>query len=550
MALNFSYRLVQSTTAGTSNAATDFAAAQSTGGTANTALAGDAVAIYGNGTALDQSRQYYLEIYAQETNTKANKVYFLDSLDLNIGFTGGLFETTANANFQHSSALDLFNSKIAVGDYGTRFTAGSANEFSSGTTGIQLNNGQDNFLGRIQVDVNDDAFTSGYENSNSASFGNLSDYVAISVNSENTVIRTHNNANSDVASLQTYDDYIADRTTEPGNTNHGGTTFSSATTLTLDSGDFSTASVANAFSNFYSNAYMGNGNNTNLVRAGQTLSGSFDVTNVGKAGLTGLGIEGSEGAQAANTVVNFTSATVNDVVSGSNSTYGISAAGAGAFAIDNNSETDVAAIESGVRDNATGETTGTAETMTVNFTSTVNSAAAAGSVATVDFSSLEMTASGESAHDVFGDQSAVIKNLVTYRSDLTYDGKVGMMDVAVLNAAKKNNIVNEYTNVDSDANDVLNLNDLQVMASEFGQSLWVNGTGVDAAYQNAATSHDFLTEQNAGDTTAVTFTNGAFDDAGSAALAADTAGTLGQEASVFETPSSFADSTTNDGAYS
>ena len=153
MALNFSYRLVQSTTAGTSNDAANFAAAQSTGGTTNTALADNTVGIYGHGTALDRSRQYYLEFYVQESSTHANRDYFLDGLDLSIDFTNNLFKTTNGASFQHAAALDLFNSRADVGTHGIRFTSGAADQFSGGATGIQLNNGQDNFIGRIQVDV-------------------------------------------------------------------------------------------------------------------------------------------------------------------------------------------------------------------------------------------------------------------------------------------------------------------------------------------------------------------------------------------------------------
>ena len=129
MALTFSYKLVNSDTAGTSNVASAFeATGGNTSGVAGAAYTPNEVEVYSHGSALDQARQYWLEVYAQETDPGNNEHIKLEALDLSLELTGGLFKTVDGAtNFQYADALDLFRGKSTDElTNGIRFTAGSA----------------------------------------------------------------------------------------------------------------------------------------------------------------------------------------------------------------------------------------------------------------------------------------------------------------------------------------------------------------------------------------------------------------------------------------
>ena len=85
MALTFSYKLVNSATTGTSNVASAFeATGGNTSGVAGATYVPNEVEVYSHGSALDQARQYWLEVYAQETAPDNNEHIKLEALDLSL----------------------------------------------------------------------------------------------------------------------------------------------------------------------------------------------------------------------------------------------------------------------------------------------------------------------------------------------------------------------------------------------------------------------------------------------------------------------------------
>lgn len=520
MALTFSYKLVNSDTTGTSNTSSAFeATGGNTTGEAGTAYTPNEVEVYSHGSALDQARQYWLEVYAQETNPENGKLHRLESLDLSLELTGDLFKVVdGSTNFYYADALDLFRSKSTDEfDNGIRFTSGSADSFSSGTTGIII--GKDGeevgpqFVGRIQLDVADDTFT--------GAAGNLSSYITVTANAEETIITTRNKNDNGRAQVHDLGDYSG-----------GVIAVTSETTVAYKSGEIS-SDVATAFDDFGTvlldpftgNAYLdsndqpitGAAARTNLVREGQTMTGSFTIDNIGEAALTNLNFTGA--IVEANTDLRFTAATLLNNVGGGGTEDSLG--------IDQETGvlTTATLLEIGVRNSSTGDFEGTADALRVDFESTI-AEGAAGSVAKLDFSNYKATAAGELDHTVF--DGAVIENLVTYMADINYDGKVGMMDLAVLNAANERGVASTDTDVDHDG--FINIEDLQALGAQWGQSLWTDG---DNNYQNATPAAPFdMSAQNTGlDSAQVWGNNNAFTAAGAAAAASTN---LINDAALFE----------------
>ena len=109
----------------------------------------------------------------------------------------------------------------------------------------------------------------------------------------------------------------------------------------------------------------------------------------------------------------------------------------------------------------------------------------------------------------------MIKNLVTYKADVNYDGKVGMMDLATLNAAHANGgNVAGAAEVDRDINHdkIIDITDLTALGNQWGQSLWSDGSD----YVNATAGFD-MKSQNASTQSEQAWTNTAFEAAGVAA---------------------------------
>ena len=68
------------------------------------------------------------------------------------------------------------------------------------------------------------------------------------------------------------------------------------------------------------------------------------------------------------------------------------------------------------------------------------------------------------------------KNLITYQSDINYDGRVSMMDLAYLNAGAGQTSDASINDVDVNYDNVIDLNDLQKMDEQWGNSLHTNNT--------------------------------------------------------------------------
>ena len=506
MALTFSYKLVNSAITGTSNVASTFeATGGNTSGVAGATYVPNEVEVYSHGSALDQARQYWLEVYAQETDPGNNEHIKLEALDLSLELTGGLFKTVdGNTNFQYADALDLFRGQSTDElDNGIRFTAGSADSFSNGTTGIIIGNGENSsqvdpqFVGRIQLDVADDTFT--------GDAGNLSQFINVTANAEETIINTLNKNGT------------SKRVEDLGDYSGGSIAATSETTVAYKSGAFS-SDVTTAFDDFGTDlldpADGSSAGRTNLVREGQTMTGSFTINNVGEAGLTDLNFTGAIGET--NTDLQFTAATLINNVGGEGRQDSLTIG----------QETGVLAsdtlLEIGVRNSSTGDFEGTADALKVDFKSTIDEGAA-GSVAKLDFSSYQATAAGEDNHTVF--DGGVIENLVTYKSDISYDGKVSMMDLSILNAANERGTASTDTDVNHDG--AINIADLQALGAQWGQSLWTDGSN---SYQDATPAFN-MTSQNAGQDSEQEWSNARFTAAGTAA---SNSSNLGNDAALFD----------------
>ena len=503
MALTFSYKLVNSAATGTTRDADAFAGA--TGNvteSAGSAYSDNEVEVYNHGSALDKSRQYWLEVYAKESAPGNNKIIKLDALDLSLNLKGGLFETVdGTTNFQFAQGLDLFRSEsyptTFVEGHGLRFAAGSASSITSGGDGVKIadtniapdpNDFSEAFVGRIQLNVADGAVTD--------SGANLSSYISLTANTEETIVHTQNK-NGGTQKVEDLGSYLG---------TNGSVEVASNSTVSFKSGEFSsnTEAAFDAFGTQLKTATGGDGERTNLVREGQTMTGSFRIDNVGEAALTDLNFSGAVGVQKAS--LSFDSATLTNGTTSGTTALAISST---TGVLDS-----AAVLQRGARDLSTGDFTGNADSLEVAFTSTVTGAA--GSTAKLDFTNYVANAAGESAHSVFATGAQVIQNLVTYKADINYDGKVGMMDLATLNAAHANGgDVAGAAKVDSDINHdkIIDITDLTALGDQWGQSLFFDGS----AYVDATDTSFDMESQNASTQSAQAWTNSAFEAAGDAA---------------------------------
>ena len=489
--------------------------------------AGQSIEIYGNGTELDQSRTYWLEVYASDAD--ANNVT-LESLDLSLNFNTNAFSSVNG--FQYADAFDLMRQSSNENNI-LRFQQGSADNLKTFTpgngkggatdphadvgTGIALSS-TESFVGRVEVEVNDSFFheiteTAGQTRTSAGVIGN---YIGLDINIDETVLVTKGSGKNSLQTLREYGGNNGNEYSVIDGVNDGVTTLSTPN-IEFVTGDFS-SDVSAAFDNFRTTLTTTTGDETNLVREGQLVDGgSFTVSNVGQAGLTDINMTWSR-ADETGIKVDFNKATVaNGVDAGNNIAHDIADNGDGTFTFGTGTN---AQLERGLREVNSGGVTDASETLTVDYSATVNGAA--GTVAKVDFSDLKITSSGEAAFDVFGANSAVIKNIITYKGDVSYDGKVGMFDLAVLNEAKSqldNGATGDYRHANADHTGGIDIEDLKILADDWGKSLWQTDTGWQSDITHTGLGDDAsLGEQdfqNAGHTTAQTFESDVFNNEGS-----------------------------------
>ena len=482
--------------------------------------ASQSIEIYGNGTDLDQARTYWLEIYASDAD--ASDVT-LESLDLSLNFSTDAF--SAVNNFQYADAFDLMRQSAQSGN-DLRFQQGSADNLkTSGNgkgggntdpyetvgTGIALSSAE-SFVGRVEVEVNDSFFHGIADTAGDTrtSAGVIGDYINLDINIDETVLVTEGVTKNSIQTLREYGGNNGDEYNVIDGVNDGSSAgLQSAPSIQFVTGDFA-SDVSAAFDGFRTAVTTTTGESTNLVREGQFLDGgSFQVSNVGQAGLTDINM--TWGGNETGIDINFLNATVDSAFDDDkDATHDIADNGDGTYTFGTGTN---AQLERGERDDNSGGVTDNSDTLTVDYNATVTGAA--GTVAKVDFTDLRITSSGEAAFDVFQGNSAVIKNVITYQGDVSYDGKVSMFDLAVLNEAKSqldNGATGDYRHANADHTGGIDIEDLKVLADDWGKSLYQTDTAWQA--QIATGEWDL---QNGGDATEQSFASDAFNNEGSLA---------------------------------
>ncbi len=199
---------------------------------------------------------------------------------------------------------------------------------------------------------------------------------------------------------------------------------------------------------------IGSSDFTNMVRIGDTISGTTHYANLGTAGLSTSDLTLTS-SQTTLSGVSWTANTGSDVFAGYNFD------GSSSLQMDLSGD-DAAAVS-------------------VTY-STVVSGATAGT--NLDLLDISYTGS-ESATITQGD--AQYAALVTYQGDLNYDGMVSMQDLAFLNAGAAKVAAGGAVSgqVDADHNGTINLSDLTFVNTDWDSSIW--DSALDTAVSSTGT---------------------------------------------------------------
>ncbi|WP_413360828.1 Ig-like domain-containing protein [Prochlorococcus sp. MIT 1201] len=200
-----------------------------------------------------------------------------------------------------------------------------------------------------------------------------------------------------------------------------------------------------------------NSKQTNLVRAGDTITATSEWTNVGNIQAKDIQITGLTNANASLTSSGFYISSPDDSQTSTN--------------LESGSFVDGAFVQAGQE--------------TAQLVADIEITGAAGNVVDLSQGILSLQATGS---DVFENQKGS-KNLITFQGDLNYDGRVSMKDLAYLNAgAARQQEVSEHPDavdansdgfvdasvargVDANFDGQISMADLAVLDADWGQSL-------------------------------------------------------------------------------
>ena len=367
------------------------------------------------GSKADKNRQYVLEISAESLADIA-----VEDLDLKLNFNNSLFEVVKAEDIQITSKLPLANSALVSDDNGgVRIAAGSASGLGKGAgEGIQ----DKSSVLRLLVDLKDNAYREGdyTELLNKDGKGALTQAgIEISANLDETVFADLSTLRDrgGVEAYQTLSQDIAVSRAE--------------TKLTEEKADPIV---------FGTERSIGGKTFTNLIRQGDFAIGKLGTwSNEGEAAATNvnLSIKQAEGYRLELKVGDEIGKKIN---------------------VD-----DI---------NITREYDGTIsnrETMDVELKLTAMGPA--GHVIDLDNINYKVESAGGYSWD--SENLRTTRNLITYKGDLNYDGRVSMKDLAFLNAGAKQVEDGKSVARDVDANldGEINMNDLAVLDGDWGKSL-------------------------------------------------------------------------------
>ncbi|KGG25555.1 lectin-like protein [Prochlorococcus sp. MIT 0701] len=240
-----------------------------------------------------------------------------------------------------------------------------------------------------------------------------------------------------------------------------------------------------------------NSKQTNLVRAGDTITATSEWTNVGNIQAKDIQITGLTNANASLTSSGFYISSPDDSQTSTD--------------LESGSFVDGAFVQAGQE--------------TAQLVADIEITGAAGNVVDLSQGILSLQATGS---DIFKNQKGS-KNLITFQGDLNYDGRVSMKDLAYLNAgaARQQQASEDPDSVDAngdgfvdasvargvDANfdGQISMADLAVLDADWGESLHqVAETSTDAFLGESEISWEQL--DNQGTTGDTTWDNQAFKD--------------------------------------
>ena len=370
------------------------------------------LAVMGN----QADKQYILEI----TGESLVEGFNLESVDLTVDYESSLFkavdienDVTISSDFKVANAFDYVEKFGEI-----RFAASSLSDLGEGS-GI---GNETDVIASIRLDFNEEGLSQLARNEDGSFVENPFEFE-ITANLNDTVLSREIDDDSGFTNREIY-----------SLNQFGGEKFSVEGTDVflyeqkaglLETGDgliISTDRVIGA-----------DAAETNLVRAGDTLSASTSWINTGNTDLVISEVTGL--TSDANAVLTSYGLSQETLLGG---TYG----------------------EEGFISSA--------EELTLTADITITGGA--GSVVDLSKSILEVSASGI---DESFSNSKGTKNLITYQGDLNYDGRVSMKDLAYLNAgaARVNSGGDVAGDVDANYDDSIDLLDLAVLDKDWGKSL-------------------------------------------------------------------------------
>ena len=402
------------------------------------------------GTEQDKSRRYILEL---NVHNKAGNGLNLNSFDFTLGFDAASFLDIDYSDIEVSSDFKYFNRASIDNTSGTiRVSAASSEEFQGGS-GIA--DGVNSAVFRVSLDLDDDSFSS-LNDLPSLSFN-------VSANDSETIFLKDDVLNSSDVSIKTLGDIggsaVVGLADDPYSMDWQDTVQGNPVQLLKATRDEAV---------FGTQRSIGSSAFTNLIRRGSSLSSSISdsFVSTGDSSATSARFKATRTDDYFGADLQFklthtksklgfghpnrvtsTDDYIDDYQFGSN---------------------DSEAIETGT---LLGNGTRRDDGDVVRLDYLVNVVGAAGDILDTSKIGVEVSAAGGYRTTHYLGSS---KNLITFQSDVNYDGRVSMADLAFVNAGaslRSSNLATEVSDVDINYDGEITIDDLQILEADWGQSL-------------------------------------------------------------------------------
>lgn len=495
----------------------------------------DGIFVSSWGSAAEQGRKYWLEIYAQ-TNAWDTSSDVLQSIDFTLTFDNKIFKGISASDLKIESSLPLYRSanlsdttEVPAGtttpnitaastlQNTIRFAAGSASEITGNATtatgsGIDLSATTPSRIARILLDVNDDYFrtktltgaddttktiTKRDEIGATPASLFLSDILDVSVNQDETFF-------GDLKSLRGKGGTAREASNAPGadgaatsEPNDGASIkIQRGTQLVLERG-----ATFDTYTPLGTDLHFGTGltatgvsTRTNLIRAGSTLKTQFNIANIGTSSLQNLNLvnqllnpnESTDVTSDYYASISPSATATLKAWKNTRNTDGTLTAGTAKTlsAKDNSLSTTLAdnslalvrdasgAIKSNLLGDGTNDKNKSGDELTMELTVSVQTNKAGEVLELKNVGGFIMEADGFTKTFTGLDT----KNLITYKGDLNYDGKVSFADLTYLNAGaakqkQDGSKASDYADVDANFDGKIDIADLAVLDADWGKSL-------------------------------------------------------------------------------